>query len=102
MNNIKIKPLGRRIVFEKITETSQTSSGIFIPFPKERTTEGIVVEVFEPFTDESGKLQNPILKIGQKVVVSEYMGTNFVLDNRKLSIIKESEVLAIIDDSTSK
>lgn len=95
---MNIKPLGARIIIEKKMENSITSGGLIIPNPKEKNTEGIVVEVFEDFIDANGILQTPKVKKGQSVIISEYMGTAFEVNGKKLFIIKESEILAIINN----
>ncbi|MBI2048398.1 MAG: co-chaperone GroES [Parcubacteria group bacterium] len=97
-----IKPLGDRILVRTLGEgerEGKTASGIVIPDTahKERATEGKIVAVGEGRVTEEGKLLKPRVKKGQVVLFSQYSPSEVKVDGKEYLIIKEDDILAIIE-----
>ena len=89
------KPLGDRIAVERIEE--KTINGIIIPdTAKEKPVQGVVVAAGEGARDESGKRIPLEVKVGDRVLFTKWGGTEFKIDGKELTIMKESDVLAIL------
>lgn len=95
---MKLVPLADKIVIKKIMAEETTKSGIVLPgSEKEKPAQGEVIAV-GPGELKDGKRIEPEVKPGQKIVYSRYSGTDVELDeDEKYTIIKESDVLAIIE-----
>jgi len=95
---MKIKPLGDKILVEVLEAEEKTRGGIILPdTAKEEKSEGKVVAVGPGKTLESGKVQAPEVKRGDRVIFGKYAGDEIVIDGRKHKIIKEEEVLAVYE-----
>ena len=97
---IKLKPLGDRLVIEAIEQDETTASGILIPeTAKEKSQKGKVLAAGPGRLDDSGKRVTMEVKVGDRVLYAKYAGTEIKLeDNKKILILKESDVLALIQD----
>jgi chaperonin GroES len=97
---IKLKPLGDRLVVEAIEQDETTASGILIPeTAKEKPQEGNVLAAGPGRLDDSGKRVAMEVKVGDRVLYARYAGTEIKLeDNKKVLILKESDVLALVED----
>ena len=96
---LKLKPLGSRIVVETIEQEEKTVSGIYLPdTAKEKPMQGMIVAVGEGDRDDDGKRIKMDVKVGDKVLFNKYSGTEVKLDDKKVLVMKESDVLAIIED----
>lgn len=94
---MKLVPLADKIVIKKLMAEETTKSGIVLPGQdKEKPAQGEVVAV-GPGELVDGKRVTPEVKPGQHIVYSRYSGTEVELDDEKFTIIKESDVLAIIE-----
>lgn len=94
---MKIKPLGDRVVIKPLAEESKTKSGIIIPdTAKEKSHRGEVLAV-GPGKYDDGKLVEMQVKIGDKVLYKEYSGDEFKLDGAEVIILKEEDIIAIIE-----
>ncbi len=94
---MKIKPLGDRVVIKPLEQESKTKSGIIIPdTAKEKSQRGQVVSV-GPGKYDDGKLIEPTVKVGNKVLYKEYSGDDFKLDGDEVVILKEEDIIAIIE-----
>ncbi|WP_376792276.1 co-chaperone GroES [Thermoflexus sp.] len=100
MAEIKLRPLADRVVVEPIEREEMTPSGIILPeTAKERPQEGRVIAVGPGRVDENGKRVPMEVKVGDRVLFAKYAGTEFKVDTtRKLLILKESDILAIIEE----
>lgn len=95
---MKIRPLGEKILVQVLESESKTKGGIILPdTAKEEKSEGKVVAVGPGKTLESGKVQAPEVKKGDKVIFGKYAGDEVLIDGVKHKIIKEEEVLAVYD-----
>ena len=95
---LKLKPLGDRVLVEPVEEKEVKKGGIIIPdSAKEKPTEGIVRALGTGKTDDSGKKVPFEVKIGDRVLVSKYGGTEVKLDNKEYKLLNSDDILAIID-----
>jgi chaperonin GroES len=102
---LNLKPLGDRVVVEPIEQDEMTASGLVLPeTAKEKPQKGTVVAVGPGARDEGGKRIAMDVNTGDVVLFAKYAGTEFKVDSKKLLILKESDLLAIIeaDDTASK
>jgi len=91
-----IRPLADRVVVRPLEKSAEMKGGLFIPdTAKEKPQQGEVIAV-GPGGMESGSIIPMELQIGQKVLYSKYSGSEVTIDDQKLLIMKESDVLAII------
>ena len=97
---IKLKPLGDRLVVEAIEQEETTASGIILPeTAKEKPQEGKVLAAGPGRLDDDGKRITMEVKVGDRVLYAKYAGTEIKLEgNRKVLILKESDVLALVAD----
>ncbi|ACO04892.1 MAG TPA: co-chaperone GroES [Persephonella sp.] len=95
----KIKPLYDRVVVKPAEEAEEkTPSGIIIPdTAKEKPSEGEVVAVGEGRLLENGEIAPLKVKVGDKVIYSKYAGNEFVVDGEELIVLREDDILAIVE-----
>ena len=98
------RPLGDRVLVKRVEEESKTKGGIIIPdTAKEKPQEGEVIAVGPGLRDESGKINPLELKAGDRILFGKWSGTEVKLDGEDLIIIKESDVLGVLErDSLAK
>jgi chaperonin GroES len=95
---LKLKPLADRLVVEPIEREDVTASGIYVPeTAKEKPQEGKVMAVGPGRRDESGERIPMDVTVGDRVLYARYGGTEVKLEDKKYLILKESDVLAILD-----
>ena len=95
---MKIRPLQDRILVKRVDEEEKTAGGIIIPdTAKERPQEGKVVAVGNGKTDDDGKSIPLEVKKGDKVLFSKYSGTEVTIEGAEHLIIREDDVLGILD-----
>ena len=96
---IKLKPLGDRVIGEPVEQEEKTASGIILPeTAKEKPQEGTVLAVGPGRKDDDGKPIPMDVKEGDRVLYAKYAGTEVKLpDDRKVLVLKESDVLAIVE-----
>lgn len=93
----KIKPLGDRVLVRHLEEDEQVQGGIIIPdSAKEKPQEAEVVALGTGKKDESGKAVDFEVKVGDRVIVSKYGGTEVKLDGQKLLLLREDDILGIV------
>ena len=96
--NIKIKPLGDKIVVKVIEETETTPGGIFIPdTAREKPQKGEVLAVGPGKLLDDGKREEMEVKIGDKVLFTKYGGTDIKITNVEFKILSVRDVLGIIE-----
>ncbi|MDB5469912.1 MAG: molecular chaperone GroES [Caulobacter sp.] len=94
---MKFRPLGDRVLVKRVEEESKTKGGIIIPdTAKEKPQEGEVVAVGPGARDDSGKVQPLELKAGDKILFGKWSGTEVKVDGEDLIIMKESDVLGVL------
>jgi chaperonin GroES len=95
---MNIRPLGDRILIEPIEQEETTSSGILLPeTAKEKPQQGNVLAVGAGRRDEDGDRIPMDLEVGMKVLFAKYAGTEIKLDGKKLLIMKETDILGIVE-----
>ena len=95
---MNIKPLGDRVLIEAIEQKEVIKGGIVIPdSAKEKPQEAEVIAV-GPGGMVDGKEIKMEVKVGQKVMYSKYAGTEVKLDGEEYIIIKQNDILAIVED----
>ncbi len=98
MASVNIKPLGDRVLVQAIEETEVKKGGIIIPdTAKEKPQEGKVVALGTGKRDEEGKLIEFTVKKGDKVLISKYGGTEVKIDGESYLIMREDDILGIIN-----
>ncbi len=92
------RPLHDRVLVRRIEEENKTAGGIIIPdTAKEKPQQGEVIAVGAGARDESGKLIPLDVKVGDKVLFGKWSGSEVTLDGEELLIMKESDILGIIE-----
>jgi len=95
---INLKPLGNRLVVEPLEQEDITPGGIILPeTAKEKPQKGNVLSTGPGDRDEQGKRIPMDVKVGDVVLFAKYSGTEIKLDNKKLLILRESDILAIVE-----
>jgi chaperonin GroES len=95
----KIRPVGDRVVVKPAQKEEVTKSGIVIPDTvKEKPQEGTIIAVGAGKLTEKGDRQALEVKAGDKVLFAKYGGTEFKLDGEDLLVLRESDILAILED----
>ncbi len=94
MKKISIKPIGDRIVVAPVKEADKTKSGIILPetADKEKPAQGKVISI-----GAGEKIKKSGIKKGDEVVFEKYAGTEFKIGNVEYKILKEDEILAILE-----
>ena len=100
---MKFRPLHDRVVVTRIDAESRTAGGIIIPdTAKEKPTEGEVIAVGPGGRDESGKLIPIDLKEGDRVLFGKWSGTEVKIDGVEYLIMKESDIMGVIDQTSAR
>ena len=95
---MNLKPLGDRIVVQPIEQEEQTSLGIFLPeTAKEKPQQGKVIAAGPGARKENGERIAMDVQVGDKVLYAKYGGTTIKLDGKEILILKETDVLAIVE-----
>ncbi len=96
---MKIRPLYDRILVQRIEEEQRTESGIIIPdTAKEKPIMGKVIAVGDGRLMDNGQIQPLKVKEGDKVLFSKYAGTEIKIKGEEYLIMREDDILAIIED----
>jgi chaperonin GroES len=95
---LKLKPLGNRLVVEPLEAEEVTAGGIVLPeTAKEKPQKGTVLSIGPGERDDKGKRIEMDVQTGDTVLYAKYAGTEIKVDGKKLLILKETDVLAIIE-----
>ena len=95
---MKIRPLSDRLVVKRTQEEEKTKGGIIIPdTAKEKPQEGEVIAVGPGARDDSGKIQPLDVKAGDRILFGKWSGTEVKLDGKDLLIMKESDILGVLE-----
>lgn len=95
---MKIRPLHDRILVKRLDEETKTAGGLFIPdTAKEKPIQAKVIAVGSGKRDKDGKVQPLDVKPGDRVLFSKYSGNEVKIDGEEHLIMREEELLAIID-----
>jgi chaperonin GroES len=94
---LSLKPLGNRVVVEPLEQEEVTAGGIVLPeTAKEKPQQGLVLSIGPGERDEDGKRIPMDVAAGDKVLFAKYSGTEIKMDGKKLLILRESDLLAIV------
>ncbi len=97
-SKLKLKPLGGRVIVEPIEQEDITAGGIILPdTAKEKPQEGKILAAGPGDRNEKGERVPMDLKAGDRVLFAKYSGTEVKMDGRKLLIMRESDILAIVE-----
>jgi chaperonin GroES len=100
---MKFRPLHDRVVVKRIDAEEKTAGGIIIPdTAKEKPSQGEVIAVGPGGRDESGKLIPIDVQVGERVLFGKWSGTEVKIDGQDLLIMKESDIMGVLDVSSSK
>ncbi len=100
---MKFRPLHDRVVVRRLDAEEKTSGGIIIPdTAKEKPMEGEIVAVGPGARDDKGALIALDLKAGDRVLFGKWSGTEVKLDGEELLIMKESDVMGVIEGAAAK
>ena len=92
------RPLGDRVLVKRVKEEEKTKGGIIIPdTAKEKPQEGEIVAVGPGARDEQGKIQPLDVKVGDRILFGKWSGTEVKIDGEELLIMKESDVMGVIE-----
>ena len=95
---MKIKPLYDRILVKRLEEQSKTAGGLYIPdSAKDKPLEALVVAVGAGKVQENGSLRKLEVKAGDKVLFSKYSGSDIKIDGTEHLILREDDVLAVLE-----
>jgi chaperonin GroES len=93
-----IRPLHDRVILRRIEETEQVRGGIIIPdTAKEKPQEGEVIAVGEGKRKDDGSRQTLDVRVGDRVLFGKYSGSEIKIDDEELLIMREDEILGIIE-----
>ncbi len=100
---MKVRPLHDRVVVRRLDGEEKTKGGIIIPdTAKEKPAQGEVVAVGNGTRDDSGKIQALDVKAGDLVLFSKWSGTEVTIDGEELLVVKESDIMGIIEGKKAK
>ncbi|MCX7841914.1 MAG: co-chaperone GroES [Clostridia bacterium] len=94
---MKIKPLGERVVIKMLESEETTKSGIVLPGTAKEKPQVAEVVAVGPGTVVDGKEIKMEVKVGDKVLISKYAGTEVKLDGAEYTILKQSDILAVVE-----
>jgi chaperonin GroES len=99
---MKFRPLHDRVLVARIEEDTRTAAGIIIPdTAREKPMQGEVIAVGPGARNEHGKLVPIEVKAGDRVLFGKWSGTEVKIDGRELLIMKESDILGIVEGKAS-
>ena len=99
---MKFRPLGDRVVVKRVQEDTKTAGGIIIPdTAQEKPQEGEVIAVGPGARDEKGDRIAPEVKTGDRILFGKWSGTEVKIDGQDLLIMKESDIMGVLEGSKS-
>ncbi len=99
---MKFRPLHDRVVVRRIEAEAKTGGGIIIPdTAKEKPQEGEIIAVGPGARDEAGKLIPLDVKVGDRILFGKWSGTEVKIDGEDLLIMKESDVMGVVEGRTA-
>ena len=98
MTTTKVRPLNDRVLVKRMSEEEKTAGGLFIPdSAKEKPAKGVVISAGPGKVDDNGKRTPLEVKAGDKVLFGKSSGTEIKLDGEEHMILREDEILAILE-----
>jgi chaperonin GroES len=99
----KLRPILDKIVVERLEAEEKTAGGIVLPdTAKDKPQEGKVIAVGPGKVLDSGKIREPEVKRGDRVIFGSYAGTEVKIEGKSFLILSDSEVLAVVEDKKKK
>lgn len=96
---LKLQPLGERVVVERDESEEKTAGGIVLPdTAKDKPARGKIISVGNGRLLDNGSRSTPQVKVGDRVVFSSYAGEMFKAEERELLLMREDDILAILED----
>ena len=92
-----IKPLGNRVVIKRVEAEEKTASGIVLPGQAQEKPQQAEIIAVGPGGVVDGKEEKMEVKVGDKVIYSKYAGTDVKLDGEEYVIVRQSDILAIVE-----
>src|SRR5215472_14155350 len=100
---MKFRPLGDRVVVRRVKEDQKSKGGIIIPeTAQEKPQEGEVISVGPGALDQMGKRVVPEVRANDRVLFGKWSGTEVKIDGDELLIMKESDIMGILEESAAK
>jgi chaperonin GroES len=97
-SKLKLKPLGGRVIVEPTEQEEMTAGGIILPeTAKEKPQEGKILAAGPGDRDEDGERIPMDVQVGDRVLYAKYSGTEVKMDGKKLLILRESDILAVLE-----
>ena len=94
-----IRPLFDRILIERTEEPTQTNSGLFLPeTAKEKPAEGVILAIGNGRVSNDGSVKPLAVKVGDRVLFGKYAGTEIKVDGEDRLILREDDILGIIEN----
>ncbi len=99
---MKFRPLHDRVVVRRLSEDTKSAGGIIIPdTAQEKPSQGEVIAVGPGARDEAGKLVPLEVKAGDRVIFGKWSGTEVKIDGQELLIMKESDIMGVMESGTA-
>ena len=95
---MKVKPLFDKVVVESLEMAEKTASGLFLPTASQEKQQMAKIVAVGPGGVIDGKEIVMQVKVGDKVLYSKYAGSEFKVDGKELTIIRQSDILAVVED----
>jgi len=100
---MRFRPLHDRVVVRRVEQEEKTAGGIIIPdTAKEKPMEGEVLAVGPGARSEDGKIHPLDVKVGDRILFGKWSGTEVKLDSEELIVMKESDIMGVLEKSGSK
>ncbi|HEY8383029.1 MAG TPA: co-chaperone GroES [Microvirga sp.] len=100
---MKFRPLHDRVVVRRLDAEEKTAGGIIIPdTAKEKPQQGEVIAVGPGSRDENGKLQALDVRVGDRVLFGKWSGTEVRIDGEDLLIMKESDIMGVLEETVAR
>jgi chaperonin GroES len=100
---MRFRPLHDRVVVRRVEQEEKSAGGIIIPdTAKEKPMEGEVLAVGPGARSEDGKIHPLDVKAGDRILFGKWSGTEVKLDNEELIVMKESDIMGVIEKSAAK
>ena len=95
---MKLRPLADRVIVKRLENETKTASGIYIPDnAAEKPDQGEVLAVGPGKTNDKGEIKALSVKVGDKVLFGQYAGTTVKVDGEELLIMKETDILGVLE-----
>ena len=96
--NMKLVPLGDKVVIKQLEAEEKTKSGIVLPSQSKEKPQMAVVIAAGPGVMVDGNKVEMVVKAGDKIIYSKYSGTEVECDGEKLLVVRQNDILAIVED----